>query len=53
VLLVNSGRLAFDGPVSDLEENGTIEEAFYRLTNHGAPPPPSEPAAESIEGQQP
>ena len=40
VLLVNSGRLEFDGPVSDLEENGSIEQAFYRLTHHGAPPPP-------------
>ena len=52
VLLVNSGRLEFDGPVSDLEENGSIEQAFYRLTNHGAPPPP-QAAAGSIEGQQP
>ena len=53
VLLVNSGRLVFDGQVSDLEEDGSIEEAFYRLTNHGAPLPPNEPAAGSTEGQQP
>ena len=53
VLLVNSGRLVFDGQVSELEENGSIEEAFYRLTNHGAAPPPNEPAAGRIEGQQP
>ena len=50
VLLVNSGKLAFDGPVGELEENGSIEQAFYRLTNHGAPP--SQPAAGSSEGQQ-
>lgn len=53
VLLVNSGRLVFDGQVDELEENGSIEEAFYRLTNHGVQQPPSEPAAESSEGQQP
>ena len=54
VLLVNSGRLAFDGPVGELEENGSIEQAFYRLTNHGAPsPPPQQAAAGSIEGPQP
>ena len=51
VLLVNSGRLAFDGPVGELEENGSIEQAFYRLTNHGVPQP--QPAgAGSSEGQQ-
>ena len=54
VLLVNSGRLAFDGPVGELEENGSIEQAFYRLTNHGAPSPPQQQgAAGSIEGPQP
>lgn len=53
VLLVNSGRLAFDGPVGELEENGSIEQAFYRLTNHGAPSPPQQAAAGSIEGPQP
>jgi ABC-2 type transport system ATP-binding protein len=38
VLLVNSGRLVFDGTLADLEENGSIEEPFYRLTNRGAAP---------------
>lgn len=32
VLLINSGRLLFDGPRADLEENGSLEEPFYRLT---------------------
>ena len=36
VLLVNSGRLVFDGPVEELRENGSLEQPFYRLTGHGA-----------------
>ena len=32
VLLVNSGRLVFDGTVDQLRENGSLEEPFYRLT---------------------
>ena len=36
VLLVNSGRLVFDGTVDELAENGSLEEPFYRLTGHGA-----------------
>ena len=51
VLLVNSGRLVFDGGVGELEEGGSIEQAFYRLTNHGEPPPAD--AAATLEGQQP
>jgi ABC-2 type transport system ATP-binding protein len=38
VLLVNSGRLVFDGPVDDLKEDGSLEQPFYRLTAAGAPP---------------
>ena len=41
VLLVNGGRLVFDGTLAELEENGSIEEPFYRLTNRGAPEPPA------------
>ena len=32
VLLVNSGRLVFDGPVEALREDGSLEQPFYRLT---------------------
>ncbi len=32
VLLVNSGQLVFDGTVGELEENGSLEQPFYRLT---------------------
>jgi ABC-2 type transport system ATP-binding protein len=35
VLLVNEGRLVFDGPPSELEEGGSLEEPFYRLTTRG------------------
>ena len=36
VLLVNSGRLLFDGPVRELAEDGSLERPFYRLTGGGA-----------------
>ncbi len=32
VLLIHAGRLLYDGPRVDLEENGSLEEPFYRLT---------------------
>ena len=32
VLLIHDGRLLFDGPRVELEENGSLEEPFYRLT---------------------
>lgn len=32
VLLIHNGRLVFDGAVPDLEENGSLDEPFYRLT---------------------
>ena len=38
VLLVNSGRLLFDGPVRELAEDGSLEQPFYRLTGGGAVP---------------
>ena len=43
ILLVDSGQLVFDGSVQELQENGSLEEPFYRLTTQGsAPPPPSD-----------
>ena len=36
VLLIHDGRLVYDGALADLEENGSLEEPFYRLT--GASP---------------
>ena len=41
VLLVDGGRLVFDGALDELKENGSIEEPFHRLTNRGATPPES------------
>ena len=32
VLLVNGGRLVFDGTPAELERDGSMEETFYRLT---------------------
>tara|TARA_B100001123_G_scaffold123108_1_gene143486 strand:+ start:31529 stop:32290 length:762 start_codon:yes stop_codon:yes gene_type:complete len=37
VLLVNSGRLVFDGTIDQLRENGSLEEPFYRLTDGDTP----------------
>ena len=39
VLLVNSGRLVFDGPVEELKEEGSLEQPFYRLTGGAGLPP--------------
>ena len=36
VLLISGGRLLYDGPRVDLEENGSLEEPFYRLTGDSA-----------------
>ena len=33
VLLVNSGRLVFDGTLAELKANGSLEERFYSLTD--------------------
>lgn len=38
VLLVNNGRLLFDGPVDELAEEGSLEQPFYRMTGGGAVP---------------
>ena len=35
VLLVNNGRLVFDGSVDELQEDGSLETPFYRLTANG------------------
>ena len=40
VLLIHNGRLVFDGALADLEENGSLDEPFYRLTRE-----PSDAAA--------
>jgi gliding motility-associated transport system ATP-binding protein len=32
VLLIHAGALAFDGPVGELRDRGSLEDAFYRLT---------------------
>ncbi len=47
VLLVDGGRLVFDGTLAELRENGSIETPFYRLTNRGEPTPPPPAASTS------
>ena len=37
VLFVNNGELVFEGTADELKEKGSLEEPFYRLTNHGKP----------------
>ncbi len=37
VLFVNSGKLVFGGTPKELGEKGSLEQPFYRLTNHGKP----------------
>ena len=35
VLFVHEGKLIFEGLPKDLKEDGSLENPFYRLTNHG------------------
>ena len=37
VLLVNNGRLVYDGTPQELEENGSLEAPFYRMTQDDKP----------------
>ncbi len=37
VLLINEGKLVFDGAPEELKENGSMEQSFYRLTNYQSP----------------
>jgi len=37
VLLIDAGRLIFDGTPAELKKDGGLEEPFYRLTNYGKP----------------
>jgi len=35
VLFIHRGRIVFDGPSGELRQSGSLEEAFYRLTDYG------------------
>jgi len=37
VLMIHEGKLVFDGAPTDLQEGGSLEKSFYRLTNYGRP----------------
>jgi ABC-2 type transport system ATP-binding protein len=50
VLLINDGRLVFDGAPEELRRDGSLEQSFYRLTDRhsrgsGSPIPDSSAAA--------
>ncbi len=47
VLLVNRGRLVFDGVPADLERNGSLEETFYELTSEAPETAEAEVAEEA------
>ena len=53
VLLVNGGRLVFDGAPADLERDGSMEETFYRLTGGGEDASASNGAASYRSGPPP
>ena len=37
VLFLNEGKLIFDGTPQELQQNDSLEEPFYRMTNYGQP----------------
>ena len=49
VLLINEGRLVFDGPPADLRRGGSLEESFYALTGHDGEA--SKSGAEDADGE--
>ncbi|MDP6446949.1 MAG: ABC transporter ATP-binding protein [Pirellulaceae bacterium] len=54
VILINEGRLVYDGSVADLDAGRGLDEAFYDLTsadNANNRPPPGDAAAEETASQ--
>jgi len=45
VLLIHNGRLVFDGALADLEEDGSLDRPFYRLTREPQEAAPAQEAA--------
>ena len=45
VILVNEGRVVFDGTVDEMADGESLEEAFHRLTGKSAAAAPAEPEA--------
>ena len=37
VIFINNGKLVFQGTPQELQEDGSLEKPFYRLTNEGRP----------------
>ena len=55
VILIHEGRIVFDGTPDEMADGGTLEEAFYRLTEHGREHSPEEQpeAKDDQETQEP
>ena len=56
VIFIHNGRLIFDGAPSELKEDGSLEQPFYRLTKDVAPTPPPETTTstpDDVSGHEP
>jgi ABC-2 type transport system ATP-binding protein len=51
MLLVHNGNLIFDGTPDQLQEGGSLEKQFYRMTNYGNPPSSSSTGGASEKDQ--
>lgn len=57
VLFIHNGKLIFDGTPAELEEDGSLEKPFYRLTREPAAPvntapPPAAPEEPPLKDQE-
>lgn len=49
VILINEGRIVFDGTPDEMAAGGTLEDAFYRLTGPAEEPPRRDPQQDQQE----
>lgn len=52
VVMINEGRIVFDGAPNEMAGTEGLEQAFYRLTGRTAPQPSEEEAVETASPQQ-
>jgi ABC-2 type transport system ATP-binding protein len=54
VLFIHNGRMVFDGTPSELEEDGSLEKPFYRLTQNSVSesPPAAAPVPEAANQEE-
>ncbi len=53
VILINEGRIVFDGTPREMAAETSLEDAFHRLTGRGGGTGPSEGAAPAVEERPP